>query len=788
MRFAVSVVALLLPSLACAEETSAADLARAARGILQKYCHRCHGQDGVSEGGFNYVVDLKQLVARRRVVPGEPAKSRLLKRIRSDDEPMPPADEKSRPSADEIGAVERWIRAGAPVDEPASARAFVAPEDVYRAIRDDLERAEPGRRASLRYFSLTHLHNAGLSAEQLQSYRHGLSKLVNSLSWRKRIVVPVVLEPNATIVRIDLRDYDWSRETWEAIAGKNPYPFRSESEAFRRCCAWTDCEQPLVRGDWFVAQASRPPLYHEVLRLPANEPQLQRLLQVDVARNVRDERVVRAGFNGSGVSRNNRLIERHEVGDVVYWRSYDFAGNAGRQNLFAHPLGPGDDLQSFACDGGEVIFTLPNGLHAYYLTDAVGRRLDKGPTSIVSDPRRPDRAVENGLSCMSCHARGFLDKADQVAAHVRKNPQGFPRDALALVERLYPSPEAFSKLIRDDTKRFQSAVAATGAPLTQTEPIVALAAHFEAELDLPLAAAEAGVRPDDLARALGREPHLARHLGPLRVAGGTIQRQVFVDIFRDLADALRNTRPANERTAEVDRLLDRARSLLETDPEKAVRLCREAIAKEPTCAAAHLAKGDAHRRLNQWADAIACYTETIRLEDRSSVALNNRGLALQRLGHIEKAIADFSAAVRLDPGFAVAYFNRGAAHHANDDPDRAIDDFGAALKIDPKFARAFNNRGYAHLDKDDLGRALADFDEAIRLDPNFAIAFNNRGLVQLRKNRLDAAVADFTEAIRLEPKMASAYRNRGLAHGKLGDADRAEADRRKARELDPNIE
>ena len=41
-----------------------------------------------------------------------------------------------------------------------------------------------------RYFTLTHLYNAGLSAEELQSYRHGLSKLINSLSWGKQIVPP----------------------------------------------------------------------------------------------------------------------------------------------------------------------------------------------------------------------------------------------------------------------------------------------------------------------------------------------------------------------------------------------------------------------------------------------------------------------------------------------------------------------------------------------------------------------------------------------------------------------
>src|SRR5581483_5223157 len=102
-----------------------------------------------------------------------------------------------------------------------------------------------------------------------------------------------------------------------------------------------------------------------------------------------------------------------------YWKSYDFAGNAQRKNLFSHPLGPGDGDSDFQHDGGELIFSLPNGLQGYLLIDAKGNRIDKGPVAIVSDPKQGDRQVANGISCMSCHARGMIDKADQVREHVK---------------------------------------------------------------------------------------------------------------------------------------------------------------------------------------------------------------------------------------------------------------------------------------------------------------------------------------------------------------------------------
>ena len=152
------------------------------------------------------------------------------------------------------------------------------------------------------------------------------------------------------------------------------------------------------------------------------------------AANFRRNRLARAGFAKSFVSSQNRLVERHDALYGAYWKSYDFKPNSAVAKLTRYPLGPlllfdndGKKVkndyadQAFAHDGGEIIFNLPNGLQGYFLVDGRGHRLDKGPTAIVSDPRRPDRAVENGISCMSCHAQGIIVKADQVRDSLAKN-------------------------------------------------------------------------------------------------------------------------------------------------------------------------------------------------------------------------------------------------------------------------------------------------------------------------------------------------------------------------------
>jgi hypothetical protein len=129
----------------------------------------------------------------------------------------------------------------------------------------------------------------------------------------------------------------------------------------------------------------------------------------------------------------------------------------------------------------------------------------------------------------------MIEKADQVREHVERNAAGFAPDVAATIRALYPPREQFAAYLKEDADRFAAAVKRTGAHLSQTEPIVALALRYTQELDLTLAAAEAGLDVQKFLKLLERSPDLARTLGPLNAPGGTVQRDVFVAAFRDLA-------------------------------------------------------------------------------------------------------------------------------------------------------------------------------------------------------------------------------------------------------------
>jgi mono/diheme cytochrome c family protein len=508
-------------------------LAVRAQAILQSHCARCHGDGSPAKGGFDYVLDRNQLVARDQIVPGQPNASPLYQRVVKKE--MPPADQKNRLRPAELAVLRQWIETGAPAASPsAEPRKFMADAEVLRFVFADLNRTSPRQRRFLRYLTLTHLANAGRGDAELQSYRQALAKLLNSLSWHPRIRVPRAIDPAGTICRIDLRDYQWNARLWERMLSFYPYRLPSNPAAPQALTAATGSEWPLVWGDWFLATASQAPLYYELLQLPTNDRELERQLRIDVLTNIDEETARRTGFNNSGVSRNNRLLERHDAAFGAYWRSYDFADNLDRHNLFDHPLGPVPGQNSFVASGGEIIFNLPNGLQGYMLIDGNGRRIDRAAIEIVSDPNRPDRFVQAGVSCMNCHGKGILPKTDQVRAHVEQNPNAYSQQDREIVRALYPPAAKFLALVNADTDRYQKALAQTGLPGDRPDPISTLTLRFEGVVDLPGAAAEVGLQPDDFVNRLRGSSSLVRSLGPLMVKGGAVSREVFQTAFPDL--------------------------------------------------------------------------------------------------------------------------------------------------------------------------------------------------------------------------------------------------------------
>ena len=333
----VLLIFLVLGSSAYAQQ----NVAQQAYAIFQQSCLGCHGEHGPFKEAL--VIDSAAgLIQSGAVVPDTPIVSELYTRLleKDDAKRMPLNQPQLSPEA--ILTIGNWILAGAPSWEVQHDVTFITTDAMLTAIQKHFQTLDKFDQPSARYFTTTHLYNAGEGPETLRAAEVALSKLVNSLSWGFTIINPEPIDPQRTIFYIDLRDYEWDlRAAWTQI--EDAYPYRIDFDATTHASLQrklsglqqlTGSDVPFVQADWFLATASLPPLYHDILALPETEGELERELGIDVARNLQRApgiSVWRAGTNDSGVSNHNRVVERHTFRYGAYWKSHDFAGSAGHR-------------------------------------------------------------------------------------------------------------------------------------------------------------------------------------------------------------------------------------------------------------------------------------------------------------------------------------------------------------------------------------------------------------------------------------------------------------------------
>jgi serine/threonine-protein kinase len=538
-------------------------LALQARDILKERCHGCHKGPGSKGGRFNAFVFKSLLTAEKAgekpvVVPKKLVDSELWQRIEAGDMPEAGSIEKQKFTGAEKETLKHWIEEGAPewaAVEAQPNRPIIRTTRMLEAIRDDLRTTRADDRIYLRYYTLTHLYNqprTRIADSDLRLYRAAFSKAINSMSWKRRIVIPRAVDKEETIFCVDLRDLDWDRDgLWKYVVGCYPYGLSYDShrdaayrEPYLEIVALCGNRLPFVRADWFAAVATRPPLYHALVQMPKRADELEQKLGVDIPQNFGRDRLMRAGFAKSRVSQlANRLIERHESNYGAYWKSYDFRSGGDRSRLTEYPLGPvfkgneyNEDL-AFHQAGGEIIFNLPNGMQAYMLVNGKDERIDAGPIDVVSDSQKTSGTpvIVNGLSCIACHNKGMItDFTDEIRLGT-----GVGGPARVKVDRLYPDPRVLAEQTQKDSQQFLEADRKAMGPFLQVgedaqrpiesfdEPIGKIARYYRSDdLDAPAAAAELGVEsPERLIGAIeGNRTLRGYGLGPLAQPGGHVKR------------------------------------------------------------------------------------------------------------------------------------------------------------------------------------------------------------------------------------------------------------------------
>lgn len=437
-----------------------------------------------------------------------------------------------------------------PFDDPKP----YSPNDTVLFALHDLQSMDAVSQKNARYLSL-----ANIPAAKRARFTQVLDFVLNSLSRRQSMVFCTpVPGSNGCVVRVMLSEYRQGPNGWETLASKGSGPVRVAAKtdapepyytinlgeltrrvhkrnkdgdllywngdtsrpvyeearpggltpgtwfditAYSAVQSLTGSSFPIMRADWFVANASLNPAYSEMLGIKTLAD-FQKLVRFRAEDN---------DLSGRAVVADSQLVSLHQRGieftpkvQGTYWQTYDFLKGSGVNDLLKDPL-------SRKRDAGEVFAELPNGLQAFALVDGNDKIIDVADGNIVADQVTPwkNKLVWNGLySCTNCHRNGAADILDEVrplttpprALLSKKQPE-----FLDFVDKYSKSIEAE---LAGTRARYAAAVAAATRGLKPEENTTAYGQVFVEYQQKPLtiadAAAETGCTPAQLTAILGR--------------------------------------------------------------------------------------------------------------------------------------------------------------------------------------------------------------------------------------------------------------------------------------------
>lgn len=156
---------------------------------------------------------------------------------------------------------------------------------------------------------------------------------------------------------------------------------------------------------------------------------------------------------------------------------------------------------------------------------------------------------------------------------------------------------------------------------------------------------------------------------------------------------------------------------------------------------AHWQKAMAAMSRADFEKAEADFTQAIKIDAKDADFWLHRAHARLRLipvdftKQVAQAIADYSEVIRLRPADSGAYTGRAQAYYEKNSSREAMADANKALQLNPNDYIALYIRGKLHTSAKNYAAARADLEKAIRLYPDYAYAMSALDYV----NRLDLA-------------------------------------------------
>jgi len=97
----------------------------------------------------------------------------------------------------------------------------------------------------------------------------------------------------------------------------------------------------------------------------------------------------------------------------------------------------------------------------------------------------------------------------------------------------------------------------------------------------------------------------------------------------------------------------------------------------------HKNEGNEKLKMEEYSDAVKCYSLAIKLNPNNAIYYSNRAAAYSHLAEYSNAISDCESAIRIDPSYAKPYSRLGLAYFSLEKYSEAVESYKKALALDP---------------------------------------------------------------------------------------------------------
>jgi tetratricopeptide (TPR) repeat protein len=212
----------------------------------------------------------------------------------------------------------------------------------------------------------------------------------------------------------------------------------------------------------------------------------------------------------------------------------------------------------------------------------------------------------------------------------------------------------------------------------------------------------------------------------------------------------------------------------------AAELHRDAGLAAPSRAAAVAwwKKGNAALAQNSFAEAEACYEQSLQFMPAPSTLSNLAGVLIAT-NRLNNALQRCEKACALDSEHPEAWINRGCALFLLANAEEALACFDHATILQPNSLAPWIYRGRALRKLRRFQQAVECYDTALRINPNRPECWYEKGLTLVDLNDVDAALKCLDRALSLDPEHVYAALDRGSILERIGRVEQAKTSYRR---------